>query len=103
MSLGTRNLQVGSRQLVKIDYSQWLDDCREEQLTGAQVSIIPVSTPATAATVDTVTVLPNRESLTFVLGGPFVTGDQFNIMIVINTTLSQSRIDLIGITAVAIS
>ena len=103
MSLGNRNLQVGSRQLVKVTYDQWLDEGRGETLTGVTVTVIPVSTPATGATVDTVAVTPNREAITFVIGGPMVVGNQFNIQVTINTTLTQTRSDLLGITVVAIS
>ena len=101
--LGARNLQVQSRQLVRVNYSQWLDCARGEQLAGVTVTVIPVSTPATGATIDSAVVLPDRESIVFVVGGPGVVGDQFNIEVQITTTLTQSRTDLIGVTVVAIS
>src|ERR1700687_6143032 len=100
--LGQRNLQAGSRQLVRINYENWLDCKRGETLTGVTVTVIPVSTPATAAKVDTIAVTPNRRSVTFVIGGPGQVGDQFNVQVVANTTLTQERTDLIGVTVVAV-
>ncbi len=101
--LGARNLQVQSRQLVRVNYDQWLDCARGETIQSVNVTVIPVSTPATAATVDSVSVLPDREGVMFVVGGPGVVGDQFNLEVQITTSLSQSRADLIGVTVVAIS
>jgi hypothetical protein len=101
--LGQRNLQVTSRQLVRINYDAWLDCARGEQLTGVTVTVIPISTPATGAIVDSVTVSPNRQSVRFVIGGPGVVGDQFNVQVVANTTLTQERTDLIGVTIVAVT
>jgi hypothetical protein len=100
--LGQRNLQVTSRQLVRINYENWLDCERGETLSSVTVTVIPVSTPATAATVDTISLTPNKRSVLFIIGGPGIVGDQFNVQVVVNTTLTQERTDLVGVTVVAV-
>ena len=103
MSLGNRTLQVGARQLVRVKYGQWLDCKRGETLSSVTVTVIPVSTPATAATVDTLITYPDKESISFVIGGPFVVGDQFNVQVTVQTSLTQQRKDLLGIQVVAVT
>lgn len=92
---------VGERRLLTISYRNWLDGCRGETLTLVTVTVIPISSPATAATVDTVALSPNKESVSFIVGNGAV-NDQFTVELVATTTLTQTRIDTITVNVLAV-
>lgn len=87
MLLAKRNVLVNDRVRFDIDYRDWLQ--RGEILSGVTCVV-----DAGTATVDTITLEPNKKQAYFFAKG-WTLGDRFNIIITANTTFSQIKNDRI--------
>ncbi len=89
MLLGFYKQLVGARQRFVVDYRDWL-------ATGEVLSSVTCTVDAGTATVDTITLANDEKSVSFFLAGGSL-GDQFNIIVEADTSLTARRFDRIEI------
>lgn len=89
MLLGKFIQRVNARRRVVIDYSDWL--AKGEQVTGVVCTV-----DQGAATVDTITLAPDRKSVSFFVANGTL-GDLFNIIIEANTNYTSRRYDTVQV------
>ncbi len=89
MLLGFYKQLVGARQRFVVDYRDWL-------ATGEVLSSVTCTVDAGTATVDTIVLSDDQKSVSFFLAGGSL-GDQFNIIVEADTSLTARRFDRIEI------
>lgn len=89
MLLGKIIQRVNARRRVPINYENWLQ--RGEQLTGVVCTV-----DQGTATVDTITLAPDRKSVSFFLEGGTL-GDLFNVIVEANTNYTSRRYDTVQV------
>lgn len=89
MLLGKIIQRVNARRRVVVDYADWLQK-------GEQVSGVVCTVDQGTAAVDTITLAPDRKSVSFFLANGTI-GDLFNIIVQADTNYTSRRYDTVQV------